>query len=338
MTRTRIVATLGPATEKAEVLGRMAAAGMDVARINFSHGTVDEHLRHVALVGRLNKKLRHPLKIIGDLEGFRIRIGNLVSPREIQEGERLIMKKGAKAPAGYVPFDFGGDLGPIVPGKHIFVDDGNLELVVETRSAETLTTRVVRGGLLKERKGVNIPGVSLVFDGLSAKDRLHIDFCLEHRFDFIAQSFVRDAGDVRQIRSRTGSSHVRIIAKIENSEGIRRIESIIGASDGIMIARGDMGISIPIYKVPFVQKQIIRACRRSGRFSVTATQMLESMTRSMLPTRAEVSDVANAVLDGSDYVMLSAETSVGKFPVEAVRMMQQIVTYAETFTGAKRKQ
>ena len=230
-----------------------------------------------------------------------------------------------------IPFDYEGPLGEIKSGQFIYIDDGNIALMVTGHRKKTLKTKVIVGGLLKEHKGVNIPGVRLTFKGLSEKDRRDIGFCVENEVDYIAQSFVRTKDDILRIRELLFDKDIQLIAKIENREGIKNIDEIINTSDGIMIARGDMGVSLPIYEIPIIQKEIIKKCNKAKKFVITATQMLESMTENRLPTRAEVTDVANAVIDGSDYVMLSAETAVGHHPVETVRMMNKIIKFTEGY-------
>ena len=228
-----------------------------------------------------------------------------------------------------IPFDYTGPLASIKNGSHIYIDDGNIALMVEGREKDSLKTKVIVPGVIKERKGINMPDVRLDFKGLTAKDASHIRFCMENKIDFIAQSFVRSKDDILALRREMAcyAHKCRVIAKIENREGINNIDSIINVCDGIMVARGDMGISIPIYEVPMVQKKIIKKCNTAKKFVITATQMLESMTENRIPTRAEVSDVANAILDGSDYVMLSAESAVGLYPVECVDMMNKIINF-----------
>jgi pyruvate kinase len=230
-----------------------------------------------------------------------------------------------------IPFDYQGSLRDIKAGSLIFIDDGNIALLVKARVKRALRAEVVIPGILKERKGMNFPGLNLKFKGLTEKDRIDIQFGLENKVDYIAQSFVRDKSDILQIRdfARRSLPACKIIAKIENRQGIKNIEGIIEVSDGIMIARGDMGVSIPLYEIPIVQKEIIKKCNKARKFVITATQMLESMVENIRPTRAEVTDVANAVLDGSDFLMLSAETAAGKYPTEAVKMMNQVIRFTE---------
>jgi len=334
MVRTKIVCTLGPSSSTSPVLKKMMLAGMDVARINSSHGNSLQHQQYINLVRKLNAGSGSRIALLQDLEGFRIRIGTF------KTGSAIALKKGQllrltnrKVPGdiGLIPFDYEGALSDIKVGSLIFIDDGNLCLLVKSCSKEYLWTKVVTGGLLKEHKGVNIPELHLRFKGLKEKDRQDILFGIGNNVDYIAQSFVRDRQDMLEIRKivDAGQAKCKLIAKIENRLGIKNIDRILEVCDGIMIARGDMGVSLPIYQVPVIQKQIIKKCNRKKKFVITATQMLESMTEHLRPTRAEVSDVANAVLDGTDYLMLSGETAVGDYPAECVRMMDQIVGYTE---------
>lgn len=334
MTRTKIICTLGPASGRVSILRQMMRAGMDAVRLNFSHGTLAEHEEKIRLVRMLNKKYRRHIRILGDLEGYRMRIGELKGRQPVEVKKRQVLWLTTASIAGEgsrIPFDWAGSLGPIKPGQHIFIDDGLIVLKVETRDAKNLKTRVIVGGMIKERKGINIPGVQLDVTGLTRKDKEDIHFCIKHKIDYIAQSFVRNKQDILDLRNHLkGHSHTcSVIAKIENREGIRNIDEIIGVCEGIMVARGDMGISIPIYEVPSVQKKIIRQCNKAKKFVITATQMLESMTEHPIPTRAEVCDVANAILDGTDYVMLSAESAAGLYPVQCVEMMNQIIKFTE---------
>lgn len=332
--RTKIICTLGPASSTGTVLRNMMRAGMDVVRLNFSHGTHPEHLERIRLVRQLNKKYRRHIRILGDLEGYRMRIGKLkgAQPVLVKKREALwLTTRDVPGSGTLLPFDWAGSLKPIHKGQHIYIDDGKITLRVEARSKDTLKTRVIVGGPIKERKGINLPGVKLDVKGLTAKDKEDIRFCAEHRVDYIAQSFVRSRQDILDLRAhlKHDAYSCGVIAKIENREGIHNIDEIIDVCDGIMVARGDMGISIPIYEVPYIQKKIIKKCNKAKKFVITATQMLESMTEHPIPTRAEVCDVANAILDGTDYVMLSAESASGLYPVPCVEMMNQIIKFTE---------
>jgi pyruvate kinase len=334
MPKTKIICTIGPASDSEAVLRHLMHAGMNVCRLNFSHGSHREHKQRIGLVRKLNKECKKQVKILQDLEGYRIRIGKLGAQKEIRLKRRqmiFLSNKAGGASGNVIPFDYEGNLRDIKSGSHIYIDDGNIALLVKSCRKSRLKTEVIVPGVLKENKGVNIPGVELKFKGLTDKDRADIHFGIREGVDYIAQSFVRDRHDImhvsRLVRDRLPSC--KIIAKIENRQGINNIDEIIRVSDGIMIARGDMGVSIPIYEIPMVQKEIIRKCNRAKKFVITATQMLESMTENIRPTRAEVTDVANAIIDGSDFLMLSAETAAGRHPAEAVRMMNEIIVFTE---------
>ncbi|MCH8119588.1 MAG: pyruvate kinase [Planctomycetes bacterium] len=334
MPRTKIIATLGPVSSNYTVLRKMFAAGLDVVRLNFSHGSHKQHLESIKLVRRLNRKYRRHIRIMQDLEGFRIRIGRFkgAKTRFLKNRTVVWLTKDAEACGPRtIPFDYKGDLGRIKPKQLIYIDDGNMILRVKSTSANSIKAVVVEGGILKERKGINIPDVDLGFEGTTTKDKKDIEFGIKHRVDYIALSFVRDENDIRQaaVLIKPRLPNCQIVAKIENRQAIENIDGIIEAADGIMIARGDMGVAIPIHEVPIVQKRIIRKSNAAGKFVITATQMLEHMTEHSRPTRAEVTDVANAIIDGTDFVMLSAETAVGRFPYQSVLMMNEIIKFTE---------
>ncbi|MDD5730561.1 MAG: pyruvate kinase [Candidatus Omnitrophica bacterium] len=338
MVKTKIICTLGPASSTVTALRKMMLAGMDVARLNFSHSSPQELSARIDSIRQLNKKYRRSVKLLGDLEGHRIRIGRLPAPLELKRKQIIYLsQKGAAAGDNIVPFDYPQDLKDIAPGTAVYIDDGNITLESKGCKNDMLIAKVVVGGLLKEHKGVNIPGARLKFSDITAKDKRDIEFCLRNGLDYIAQSFVRNKRDILRIRELAGNKPCRIIAKIENQDGINNIDEIIEVSDGIMIARGDLGVSLPIYQVPVMQKDIIKKCNRALKPVITATQMLESMAENIRPTRAEVSDVANAIIDGSNYLMLSAETAVGNYPVETVSMMNQIIEYTEKSSYYKPK-
>ncbi len=334
MYKTKIICTIGPASENITELRKMMLAGMDVIRLNFSHGTHAEQRRRIDLIRRLNKKYRRHIRILQDLEGYRIRIGKFKNKKEIELKKRQIIILTNKYILGdkdIIPFNYQGPLSVIKSGNYIYLDDGNITLLVKSVAKSHLKAEVVVGGILREHKGINIPDAHLRFKGLTDKDRIDIEFGIFNKMDYIAQSFVRDRNDMLQIRDliKERLPDCKIIAKIENRRGIKNIDEIIKVSDGVMIARGDMGVSIPIYEIPFVQKEIIKKCNVAKRMVITATQMLESMTENIRPMRSEVTDVANAILDGSDFLMLSAETAVGKHPAEVVKMMNQIIGFTE---------
>jgi pyruvate kinase len=334
MPRTKIIATLGPASNSYTVLRKMVSAGLDVVRLNFSHGTPEQHLESMQLIRRINQKYRRAIRIMQDLEGFRIRVGRFEGePTRVLKYRASVWLTNdleARGPKT-IPFDYEGDLRRIKPGQMIYIDDGNLALRAESVRAGSIRATVLEGGVLKERKGINMPGANLAFRGMTEKDKRDIQLGIQQQVDYIALSFVRNADDVREAAGmiKPKLPRCQIVAKVESRTAIRNIDDIIEAADGIMIARGDMGVAIPIYEVPIVQKQIIRKCNAAGKFVITATQMLEHMTESTRPTRAEVTDVANAILDGTDFVMLSAETAAGKYPYESVRMMNEIIKFTE---------
>ena len=337
MVKTKIIATLGPSSNNSNSIRRMIMAGMDVARLNFSHGSHAEQLSRLNKVRDINKKYRRHIRIMQDLEGYRIRVGFFSGGREktLNKGMNVYLTKYPDAENdSHIPFDYTGDLKEIKPGTLIYIDDGNIILEAKSSENKSVKAKVVEGGRLKERKGVNMPGARLPFaGGLTEKDKRDIEFGIKNKVEYIAQSFVRNKKDVNAVRERTKKTlpGCKIVAKIETREAIKNIDEIIKASDGIMIARGDMGISVPIYEIPVIQKNIIRKCNMKKKFAITATQMLEHMTEHSRPTRAEVTDVANAILDGTDFVMLSAETASGKYPVKSVKMMNDIIKHTENY-------
>lgn len=342
MSRTKIICTLGPASSKEAVLKKLILGGMNVARLNFSHGVHKSHKQNIEIIRQLSGVGRNRIKVLQDLEGYRIRIGLFKGPRkmiELVKGSTVtLINKPQADKKDVIPFDYNGSLSDIKTGCHIFIDDGNLSLKVKGRGSDGLKAEVVVGGILKEHKGINIPAIKLKFKGLTEKDKNDLLFGISNKVDLIAQSFVRGKEDILSVREfiRQNGFNCPLIAKIENRQGIGNLDSILDVCEGIMIARGDMGVSLPIYEVPMIQKRIIKKCNERKKFVITATQMLESMTEHIRPTRAEVSDIANAIIDGSNYVMLSGETAAGKHPVESVQMMSDIIKFTEK--SLKRKQ
>jgi pyruvate kinase len=334
MPKTKIIATLGPASSSYAVLRKMLAGGLDVVRLNFSHGTGQQHLERIKLVRQINKKYRRHIQIMQDLEGFRIRVGRFVGPktRTLKKRTAVWLTNDPRTQGSRtIPLDYQDGLDWMKPNQLVYIDDGNLALRVKEVFAHSVRAQVLEGGVLKERKGVNIPDAELEFTGITEKDRKDIDFGIEHQVDYVALSFVRDEKDVLNAAAliRPRLPNCRIVAKIETRQAIESIDKIISVADGIMIARGDMGISIPVYEVPMVQKRIIKKCNAARKFVITATEMLEHMTEHPRPTRAEVADVANAIIDGTDFVMLSAETAVGRYPYQSVLMMNEIIKFTE---------
>ncbi len=322
---------MGPASRNFKILKKMQQAGVSTVRLNFSHGSFQTHAQAAALIKKINKTTQRKIKILQDLEGYRIRIGRLKRKHfAIKKDSYFYLVKGKKQKnSKEIPFDYQGDLSLIKEGQLVYIDDGRIELRVEKVKGERLKVRVLRGEVIAERKGVNFPGASLEFDTWGEKDRKALEFGLSLDIDFVAQSFVRDAADILKIKdilAKTKHSP-QVVAKIENRSAVANIDEIIDAADMIMIARGDMGVCLPVFMVPIIQKEIIAKCLRKKRPVIVATQMLESMRQNPLPLRAEVSDVANAILDGADLLMLSAETAVGKYPVETVDMMRKIIDF-----------
>jgi pyruvate kinase len=333
MPKTKIICTLGPASANETVIRKMFLAGMDVARLNFSHGTHQTLLNKIEIIRLLNKKYRRRVKILGDLQGRRIRVGELVETLELKKNNIFYLtQEKIKGGPKSIPFDYKGALRTIKNGQNIFIDDGNILLRVIGKTKHSLKAKVIVGGILKQHKGINIPDAKLDFGGINKKDIEDIRFCEKHGVEYIAQSFARTAADIMEVKKLLKpNSKCKLIAKIENREGIKNLNEIVKVCDGIMIARGDMGVSLPIYEIPVVQKTIIKKCNKAKKFVITATQMLESMSENIRPTRAEVTDVANAIIDGTDFVMLSGESAVGKYPVETVKMMNDIIKHTEKY-------
>jgi pyruvate kinase len=305
-------------------------AGMNVARINFSHGTHEQHASTIALVREVANESGRPIAILGDLQGPRIRIGDLSAPRELADGSDLVLvPEGDESIAGDVPVTYRNLSVDVHVGDRILINDGLIELVVLDIVDTRVTARVLHGGLLSSHKGINLPGVQVSAPSITDKDREDVKFAIEQDLEYVALSFVRRAQDIAELREMVGRSTL-IVAKIEKDSALENIETIIGASDAVMVARGDLGVELPFEEVPYAQKRIIGLCNRLGRPVITATQMLESMITHPRPTRAEASDVANAILDGTDAVMLSAETAAGQYPRLAVEAMTRIINEIES--------
>jgi pyruvate kinase len=331
MTRTKIVCTLGPASYRADVLRRLVRAGMDVARINFSHGDQETHARAIADVRRIAEDEGRLVAVMTDLQGPKLRVGELPEDGvELVEGESVLLTDQPYAP-GRLPVPHPEILRDIRDGQRIMLDDGRLELRCGQTGADGIRCEVIVGGHLTSHKGLNLPGAFLRISSLTQKDRQDVRFAVEQEVDFIALSFVRSADNVKELRWLMADMRARIpiIAKIEKPEALEAFDAILGEADGVMVARGDLGVETPPEEVPFHQKRIIRSCNLAGKPVITATQMLQSMIDWPTPTRAEASDVANAILDGTDAVMLSGETAIGSYPVEAVQTMVSICSNAE---------
>lgn len=334
MRRTKIVATLGPASSSPEVIRRLINAGMDVARLNFSHGSHEDHARQIATLRALSRELDAPVTILQDLQGPKIRVGQLPGGEKIlTPGEvvSLVPEADFVGLEATVPLDYAYVAGSAEPGMRVLLDDGLLELEVVEIVRRELRCRVVEGGVLKSRKGVNFPNLTLPLPSLTDKDIRDVEFGLAHGVDWISLSFVRTAADVRSLKELLATKGVfkPIIAKIEKPQAVQNLDEILQEVNGVMVARGDLGVEVSPEKVPMLQKQIIVKCNRLGLPVITATQMLESMIRESRPTRAEASDVANAIIDGTDAVMLSGESAIGAYPVRAVEMMARIAKEVE---------
>jgi pyruvate kinase len=334
--KTKIVATIGPASASREVLKDMIVNGLDVVRLNFSHGAHEIHLRVIEHVRSINEELNLNTAILGDLQGPKLRIGEVENePAMLETGKKISItniKQLSNASMLYTNYEeFPRD---VQKGEKVLIDDGKIMLeVLETNNKDLVQCVVVHGGPLFSKKGLNLPNTKISKPSLSEKDLDDLKFALEHSIDWVGLSFVRNAMDVRLLKEIIAKSgkHTKVIAKIEKPEAIVEIDAIIRETDAVMVARGDLGVELPPQNVPLLQKMIVRKCVESAKPVIVATQMMESMITNITPTRAEVADVANAVLDGADAVMLSGETSVGKYPVEAIRMMNSIIGEAEKF-------
>ncbi len=333
--RAKIVATLGPATDSPNVLKKLVDNGLKVARLNFSHGNYSEHLKRIKAVRKLAKENNRPIAILADLSGPKIRIGKLDSDFvELKKNQELTLSaKGASGNKNTIPINFPDLYKDLSKGRRILLSDGLIELQVLSVSPDGIRTKVVNGGKLSSHQGVNLPGVKLSLPTLTKKDLADLDFLLSlaDGVDWIALSFVRQASDISKLKNLISKhgKQVPIVAKIEKSEAIDNLDEIITVADGIMVARGDLGVEVSPEEVPILQKSIIKQAQQAGKPVVIATQMLDSMIRNPRPTRAEASDVANAVLDGADALMLSGETAVGSYPVESLITMSQIINKAE---------
>ena len=334
MKKTKIICTMGPNSDDREVMKQLVLNGMDVARFNFSHGNHEEHKKRYLQLRQVAEETGIPVAALLDTKGPEIRTGIL------KDGNKITLKEGQEftltteevvGDETMVHINYDGLNGDVKAGDRILIDDGLIELHVREVQGPRIVCLVVNGGELGERKGVNVPGVKIKLPALTEKDKDDIRFGMEMGFDYIAASFIRSADAIREIREilAEGGSSMGIIAKIENEEGLENLDDIIEESDGIMVARGDLGVEIPFVEVPAIQKQIVSKCRMLGKRVIVATEMLESMIHNIRPTRAEISDVANAVYEGASAVMLSGESAAGKYPVDAVRTMAEVAEYTE---------
>ncbi len=330
--RTKIVATIGPASSSPAMIRKLIRKGLNVARINFSHGKAEDHLRTIRTI---SAQLRIPVAILGDLCGPKIRVGRF-------RGDAVLLKEGSLVTITtdpvlgdetLIPCQYQRLVTEVKAGDHVLLDDGNLELKVLGKAGGRVRVKVVRGGLLKNNKGMNLPDTTMNIPALTAKDRKDVGYCVRGGVDYIALSFVRKAKDIAELKGllRRGKADIAVIAKIEKPEALENIEAIIAAADGIMIARGDLGVELPAKKVPFIQDKLIETCIAHRKPVIVATQMLESMMEHGRPTRAEVTDVSAACLSGTDAVMLSGETASGKYPVESLATMDAILRETESY-------
>ncbi len=333
--KTKIVATIGPASASPEVLRRMMQSGMDVCRLNFSHGNYVFYAELIRNIREVSEDLGKHTAILADLQGPKMRVGEMQDgPIELVDGSELVITvEPVKGVPGLVSTSYAQFPKDVKKGELVLLDDGKLRLEVEATDGHTnVTTRVIHGGMLSANKGLNLPNTRISLPCLTEKDKQDLEFALDHDVDWIGLSFVRSARDIIELKGiiNAREKHARVVAKIEKPEALQEIDEIIRESDALMVARGDLGVEIPMERVPLVQKDIVRRCLAQHRPVIVATQMMESMITSITPTRAEVNDVANAVLDHADAVMLSAETSVGRFPVEVVQAMNRILLEMET--------
>lgn len=349
MRKTKIICTLGPATDQEDILEKLILGGMNGARFNFSHGTYEEQDKRMALFKKLREKCKKPVAMILDTKGPEIRLKNFKENKVHLEKDQTFILTGREVEGtnDIVSITYEELAQDVKVGSHILIDDGLVDMMITKIDGKDIVCQVKNSGFVSNHKGVNVPDIHLSLPYMSEKDKEDIIFGIEHGVDFIAASFTRSAQDVLQVRkllAEHGGEDINIIAKIENSEGVKKIDEIIEAADGIMVARGDMGVEIPEEEVPVIQKMIIKKVYEAGKLVITATQMLDSMMKNPRPTRAETTDVANAIYDGTSVVMLSGETASGDYPVEALDMMVRIINrteqdidYRKLFFGHERR-
>lgn len=334
MTKTKIICTMGPSTDNPETIEKMVAAGMNVARLNFSHGTHEEQQKRINMIKEVREKLKCPLAILLDTKGPEIRIGMFKEGSAVlEQGQKFtLVSDDVEGDCSKVSVTNKNLVNVLKTGDTILIDDGLIELEVSEFSGSDVVCTVINGGKLSNKKSINLPGIKLDMPYMTEKDREDLLFGIKCDVDYVAASFVRNAEDakcVREILDNNGGQEIKLIAKIENNEGVENIDEILAISNGIMIARGDMGVEIAFTRLPAIQKSLIKKCYEAGKPVITATQMLESMVHNPRPTRAEVSDVANAIYDGTSAIMLSGETAAGEYPVESVETMAKIAETTE---------
>lgn len=339
MRKTKIICTIGPATESIDMLEKLANAGMNVARLNMSHGDHESHAKIIQSIHQLNKKLNHPIAILLDTQGPEIRTGDMVNDLHLEEGDTIsIVARGAEdVESSSIHINYEDLINDVDVGDTITVDNGLINLQVLSKEERVMQVKVIDGGLLKSKRHVNLPGIRVNLPAITDKDRRDIAFGMEQGVDFIALSFVRQAADVHELRELLGdkADQIKVVAKLEDQEAITNMVEIIDAADGVMVARGDLGVEVPLEVLPRIQRRIIRTCAEMGTRVIVATHMLESMIENPIPTRAEVTDVANAVYEEADAIMLSGETTVGKYPVKCVEYLDRISRSIESSRGLR---
>jgi pyruvate kinase len=339
MRKTKIICTIGPATESIEMLEKLAKAGMNVARLNMSHGDHESHAKIIQAIQSLNKKLSHPIAVLLDTQGPEIRTGDMVNDLHLTEGDTIsIVARGAEdVESSSIHINYEDLINDVDVGDMITVDNGLINLEVLSKEDRVMQVKVIDGGLLKSKRHVNLPGIRVNLPAITDKDRRDIEFGMQQGVDFIALSFVRQADDIHELRELLGdkADKIKVVAKLEDQEAITNMVDIIAAADGIMVARGDLGVEIPLEVLPRIQRRIIRTCAEMGKRVIVATHMLESMIENPIPTRAEVTDVANAVYEEADAIMLSGETTVGKYPVKCVEILDRISRSTESSRGLR---
>lgn len=336
--RTKIVATLGPASVQPEVLSKLITEGVNVCRINFSHGSHEDHEIAIKNIRETSKKLNKNIAILADLQGPKLRIGEVKDNQVFLEDGKTIKftTEECIGDENQLYMNYQNFPNDVQQGELILIDDGKLHLeILETNGINEVKAKVIHGGVLSSKKGVNLPNTKISLPSLTKKDLIDLEFALNHDIDWIGLSFVRTARDIIELKHiiKDKRKHSKVIAKIEKPEALEDIDMIISETDALMVARGDLGVEVPMQKVPLLQKELVHKCREAAKPVIIATQMMESMITNISPTRAEVNDVANAVMDGADAVMLSGETSVGKYPVDVIKAMTKIIKEIETFEG-----
>ncbi|MAZ70209.1 pyruvate kinase [Porticoccus sp.] len=339
MRKTKIICTIGPVTESYDMLEQLANAGMNVVRLNMSHGDHESHARVIKAVRTLNKKRHHPIAVLIDTQGPEIRTGDIHNELDLKQGDEIsVVARGEDdVEASSIRINYENLIDDVEIGDKITVDNGLINLEVLSKQDRVMRCRVVDGGVLKSKRHVNLPGIRVNLPAITEKDKRDIEFAIEQEVDFIALSFVRDAEDIHQLHQLLGdkADKIKVISKIEDQEGVKNVREIIKVSDGLMVARGDLGVEIAIEKLPRVQRRIIRLCAQEGKRVIVATHMLESMIENPMPTRAEVTDVANAVYEEADAIMLSGETTIGKYPVKCVEILDRIARSIELSRGLR---